>query len=370
MLPADLPHLAIVRVLTGGGPYAAGDAVAVAFSSPTVGRLALFENSGTPEAQSTSLLPDTISAEIELAAGPYLAGDLVTLSFVDPRIARLHPMPRALTPHAPCELEEPSPREELPPRDEAPPRAVAPASTLRVEPPVLTPPQRSAHAGPPGVRTRLSWEHDRAQRFVQVCDKLFTVDRLGWYRHALVMRLLIPDEIECGDASVDREAMESLRVLRRAGVETLGRPLLAAFMPSFSVTAGWLDTLDDPAAAGAVATLRAAIGDRVNDAPPLAESGDGSSTHGAIARSELAAAPTSTIEAFLPLLIAHVGTSDAVTGKMTAYRSALIELFGQTARSAETVRLTQMAQPNHTLDDRLWQLVGVVSECFGGLAVA
>jgi hypothetical protein len=29
-----------------------------------------------------------------------------------------------------------------------------------------------------------------------------------------------------------------------------------------------------------------------------------------------------------------------------------------------------MAQPNHTLDDRLWQLVGAVGEHFGGLAVA
>jgi len=359
-LPADLPHLAIVRVLTSGGPYAAGDAVAVAFSSPTVGRLARCRGAGTPEAEapSTALLPETISAKIELAAGPYQAGDLLTLSFVDPRVARLHPMLHSTKPDVTREF------------GESPLCALTPAMSLRGESPAITPPLPVAHQGSPGVGTRLSWERDRAQRFVQVCDKLFTVDRLGWYRHALVMRLLIPDEVTCGDANADREAMESLRVLRRAAVETLGRPLLAAFMPNFSVTAEWLDTLDDPATAGAVATLRAVIGDRTNDAAPRADLGDGSSTHGAIARSELGAAPTSTIEAFLPLLIAHIGTSDAVTERLTAYRSTLIELFGQTARSAEAVRLTQMAQPNHILDDRLWQLVGVVSECFGGLAVA
>ena len=33
-----------------------------------------------------------------------------------------------------------------------------------------------------GVRVRLDWNRDRVRRFVQVVDKLFTIDRLGWYR--------------------------------------------------------------------------------------------------------------------------------------------------------------------------------------------
>ena len=201
-------------------------------------------------------------------------------------------------------------------------------------------------------------------------DKLFTVDRLGWYRHAFAMRLLVPDEVSCGDSEADREVAQHLRALRNATAETLGRPLLAAFMPNFSVTPEWLDTLDDPAAARALASVRDVVARYATDEPNPCESDDPGWTHGDVLRSHLTIAPLANVEAALPLLIANVSRFAAVTEKLTDYRRALIELFGQTAESVETVRLKQMAQPNHTLDDRLWQLVGTVGECFGGLAVA
>ena len=49
-------------------------------------------------------------------------------------------------------------------------------------------PTRASDAG---VSVRLDWSGERLRRFVAVVDKLFTIDRLGWYRHALAMRLLI-----------------------------------------------------------------------------------------------------------------------------------------------------------------------------------
>jgi hypothetical protein len=221
-----------------------------------------------------------------------------------------------------------------------------------------------------GVRTRLLWSSDRARRFVQVCDKLFTVDRLGWHRHALTMRLLIPDEVSCGDATADRAIAEHLRVLRASALESLGRPLLAAFMPNFTVTPEWLDALDDPAATRALAALREIFGAHAIDPAEALVAGDQAWTEGVINRAELDGTPPTSCEALLPLLIANRSPLAAVTEKLTAYRRALIELFGQTAGSAETVRLSHMAQPNHILDDRLWQLVGAVGEGFGGLPVA
>ena len=206
------------------------------------------------------------------------------------------------------------------------------------------------------------------RRFVQVADKLFTVDRLGWYRHAFAMRLLVPDTITCGAPDADAAASLHLRALRSAALETLGRPLIAAFMPTFAVTPEWLDTIDSAEAARALSGLRAAIAPHVSDEPRVAPGDDPASTYGVVRESELRASPATSVEALLPLLVANVSVYDDVTERLTSYRQALSELFGATAQSAETVRLGQMAQPNHTLDDRLWQLVGAVGERFGGLA--
>jgi hypothetical protein len=358
--PIDLPDLTIVRALTGAGPFATGDVLSVAFNSPTVGRLERHEPpqlAAGPGRPGEALLPETLSVAVLVGAGPYAEGDVLTLSFVDPRIARIH----ASSSQSVCEREQ---RNEVQPRtltDAAPAtQALAPAQ-----------PRRSlATANGHGVRTRLSWSADRVRRFVQVSDKLFTVDRLGWYRHAFAMRLLVPDEISCGECEADGEIAQHLRTLRSATTETLGRPLLAAFMPNFSVTPDWLDTLDEPAAARALSGLREVLTAHVTNEPSRYETADSDWTHGEVLRSQLTIAPLASVEATLPLLIANVSTFGSITEKLTDYRRALLELFGQTAESVETVRLKQMAQPNHTLDDRLWQLVGAVGEHFGGLAVA
>lgn len=221
-----------------------------------------------------------------------------------------------------------------------------------------------------GVCVRLRWNSDRVRRFVQVVDKLFTVDRLGWYRHFFAMRLLVPDEISCGDAIADVEAMRHLVALRAAAVETLGRPLLAAFMPNFVVTQEWLDSLDSPAAARAIAGLRDAIVPFVDDDATKPLAGDLATTTGIVARHELSSQPASTVESLLPIFIGTQANDPMLSDRLSAYRKALVEVFGQTAQSAEAVRLTTMSQANHALDDRLWQLVGVVGESLGGLAVA
>jgi hypothetical protein len=142
-------------------------------------------------------------------------------------------------------------------------------------------------------------------------------------------------------------------------------------MPTFSVTSEWLDTIDRPEAAKALTGLRATIApfaSRDQAEPPQAD--EPASTYGWASADELALAPASSVEALLPIFIPSVSIFDDVTERLTTYRQALCDLFGGTAQSAETVRCGQMAQPNHTLDDRLWQLVGTVGERFGGLAVA
>ena len=419
MLPTDLPELATVRVLTPGGPYRVGDVVSVAYVSPTIGRLVAHDTASILEnvRERTSLVPETISVSVVHAATPYVAGDVLTLSFIDPRVARIHPTVevRAVnedafpTSHvaAPSLPDFASDRRitservtgsamalssidhdsVLPANRIAPIPAMLDRNTGRNETASIALPNVSASpteielestsryaddtpSNKSGVRLRLHWTADRVRRFIQVVDKLFTVDRLGWYRHAFAMRLLLPDEISCGDPVADVEATRHLVALRAATVETLGRPLLAAFMPNFSVTSDWLDSLDNPAAARAVAGLREAIAPYVLDLSTSPVCAETSVTVGIVERCALEAQPASTVESLLPLFIASDSSNGALAERLGAYRRTLIDVFGQTAASAEAVRLNGMAVPNHSLDDRLWQLVGTVGESLGGLAVA
>jgi hypothetical protein len=368
----DVPELAIVRALTAGGPFAEGDRISVAFTNPTIGRLVPHgrdDVAGHARQVTGTLLPETISAEVESPAGPYERDDILTLSFVDPSFARIHAAARA------DRRQIADPPIGIPTVPPAEIRITPPMAEIRAATPL---PQsanlaRQAKGGATlarGVRFSLSWSDDRVRRFVQVTDKLFTVDRLGWYRHAFVMRLLVPDEISCGDPAADAEAARYLRTLRSASLETLGRPLIAAFMPAFSVTPDWLDTIDSPDAAKALVGLRDAIAPFASHDAADCGPDDATRTCGSVSTGDLQRAPASSVEALLPFLIANVSAFDDVTERLTTYRQALVDLFGGTAQSAETVRLGQMAQPNHTLDDRLWLLVGTVSQRFGGLAVA
>lgn len=407
MLPQDLPSLVIVRVLTAAGPYATDDTLSVAFITPTIGRLVAHDYAERDLEPSRSPVPETISVIVTHAAAPYPSGSRLALSFIDPRIARIHPTDerrvdwRSADAHTEPALSivnatqddivlqsQAAPEFSRSPfagesnsvigrHEDSAAEACDPSYANRID----TRPSSYAAPDPAdetidnhdsinGVRVTLRWNADRIRRFVQVVDKLFTVDRLGWYRHAFAMRLLVPDEISCGNAMADAEAMRYLIALRAAAVETLGRPLLAAFMPNFSVSSEWLDSLDNPSAAKAIASLRESILPYASDrfASPVA--GDARVTTGTIARQELLTQPVSTVESVLPIFIASHTTNVSLDARFSAYRGALVDVFGQTARSPEAVRLHTMTQPNHSLDDRLWQFVGAVGESLGGVAVA
>jgi hypothetical protein len=374
-----LPDIALVRVQTSGGPYAAGQLLSLAFSTPGAGRLAAHHDSeaeslpaaddGT-EAESRApfreepLVPERIVVSVSSATNQFAPGEVLELWFADPRIVRIA---RASN-HA--AFEEPP--------------AAASTESVVAAPPEPAPAKRSAEAAvhlaqaspaPSArrrVRVRLRWGRARARRFIQVADKLFTVDRLGWYRHSLAMRLLVPDDISTGHDPTDAEATAHLDVLRVSAAEALGRPLLAAFMPNFSVDAAWLDTIDVPAAARAAAGLRTAIAGRAVDDDGHFEPGelDAEVTIGVISRSELLDAPASSIETLLPIFIPSASPHERVGACLGDYRRALIDLFRQTAEAPPAVRLRQMVQPNHALDDRLWHLVGAIGESFAELVVA
>ncbi len=472
MLPGDLPELVIVRVLTAGGPYRVGDALSVAFVTPTIGRLVAHAPADVARiCGSLASIPEIISVCVTHAAPPYARDAVLTLSFVDPGVARIHPAVQkisdtvdvpdarhargselhegsAVTPElrgwsasaarqsnfdrsgdvSPAEPAKngnglavpyladaensvaafsaahdivggcaPTPiATTVEPAANQPSEAascernaISENSTNRHTPDAAASADRmasesadygagndgrgqraNAQVALAGVRVRLHWNPDRVRRFVQVVDKLFTVDRLGWHRHAFAMRLLVPDEITCGDAVSDAEATRHLVALRAAAVETLGRPMLAAFMPNFTVTPEWLDSLDSPAAARALAGLREAIVVHVVDGVVPSLPVDAFVTTGVVERRELLRQPGSIIESVLPILVADRAADPLLCQRLRDYRRTLIDVFGQTAKSPEAVRINQMAQPNHALDDRLWQLVGVVGQSLGNLVVA
>jgi hypothetical protein len=389
-----LPDIAFVRVLTPGGPYRVGAILSVAFVTPDVGRLAAHDVSSerTEAHDPTDLIPETISVCVIRAAGPYAAGTALTLSFVDPAIARIH----ETTPDGRREHLE---RDGLADRRDAPvtsvtapdrviPIAISPPIEGVEVRPLAAPSETIAHetiasllvTGPSavlgrtqlrrGARVRLDWNRDRVRRFVQVVDKLFAIDRLGWYRHVFAMRLLVPDAVVCGDSQTDVEALRHLHALRAASIETLGRPLLAAFMPNFTVTSEWLDSLDKPAAARALAGLRESLLPFAGDDSIEADECDATWTIASIQKSEIDRAPATSVEAMLPLFIPYTSAIPELTEKLAAYRSTLIDIFASTTQPAEAVRVHQMSEPNHALDDRLRQLSDAVSEAFGGLVVA
>jgi hypothetical protein len=403
----DFPQIVFVRVLTAGGPYAVGNTLSVAFVNPGVGRIAAHDAPASDIEHRTidSLVPETISARVIRAAVPYALGSALTLSFVDPTIARIHatdtPDGRQRASNANPQTMASTIVEEAPPtREPIVHNAVAELSLpIADEPIVATQPDVVEHAPAQtiadfvphivpkigsyarrvegsepaargGIRVRLDWNRDRVRRFVQVVDKLFAVDRLGWYRHVFAMRLLVPDVVVCGDTDTDVEALRHLHALRAASIEMLGRPLLAAFMPNFSVTPPWLDSLDKPAGVRALAGLRETLLPFATDDTLCEAELDPAWTTAAISAAELNAANASSIEALLPIFIPHASSNDDLSGKLGAYRSMLIEIFGQTTQSADAVRLNQMSQPNTALDDRLRHLARSVHETFGGLAVA
>jgi hypothetical protein len=351
------PRLMFVRAITTSPPFAAGDTISIAFDDETVGTLLRHDRDVLPPPPATSFVPSTFSARVTIGAEPYVTGELLTLSFVDARFAHIH------RPGGAASRSEDDPTAE---------HEAIPA--LALEHADMASPLRDATVAVPQGRETVvhtEWTVDRTRRFVHVVDKLFTIERLGWYRHVLAMRLLVPDRIECGDATVCEAAATALRTLQAAATETLGRPLLAAFMPNFSVTPEWLDSIETAALASAIAALRNVV---IPHAAANADVGRISATGidsvGMPTARELAGEAVACADAFLAALLPARAENATLSGSLEAYRSSLVDAFRQTSRSIETVRLGRMSEPNHVLDDRLWQLVGVVSETFGGLAVA
>jgi hypothetical protein len=367
---STIPELMIVRVRTGGGPFAPGDTLSVAFTSPSVGRMLAHDDAGRRpwRAPSEVLVPESISGIVVSGCDAYPEGQCLTLSFVDGRFARLHvDGAGAGVPAAPLRATVSA----IPAFDALAVEAAPVRAARRDDVFDVSEPARSIVAPTAGVIVRLAWTNERARRFVQVVDKLFAVNRLGWYRHVFAMRLLVPDEIRCGDETATRVAAERLQCFRAAAIETLGRPLLAAFMPNFSVTSEWLDSIDTPTIARAFADVRDAIEPFATDDDVALEVSerDDRSSFGFVSRSGLRGA-TATADAFLPELIPARSARPGLAEHLAAYRAALADVFAQTAGSAEAVRLGRMSEPNHVLDDRLWQLTGAVGSLLEPQAVA
>jgi hypothetical protein len=281
-------------------------------------------------------------------------GDIVVLSFVDPSVARVHVAEN-------CDA------------DQAPKAQRSHSEVQRTKPEARKPsdrsqePSRLQSTGGPFLAMR--WTPDRIRRFVQVSDKLFTVDRLGWYRHSLALRLLLPDEVTGVDPNFSTVLDEHLQQLRSDATASLGVPLLGAFMPNFAVTPAWLESFGDGTTEQTLQVFRNEAAARFEDtAEPHEVTED--ITRTPLRDACLIDGTPKSLEAALALLIPHVSAKSLLTEALTAYRNDLVDLFEQMSAAAETVRLKTMSQPNHLLDERLWQLTGTVGELFGPLAVA
>lgn len=398
---SDIPELAIVRIQSDGGPYRSGDMVSLAFTERSVGRLAPHGAAIQEWRITDSCVPEIVSAVVTTACNSYGAGSELTLSFIDPCIARIHAAEPRKSVRAPHEhASPPGAPLHMPPsqscsatmddndlnaspdaKDIAAPSAPnsSGASTntnVAANPPGrngMTATRNNVVASPdpstsrPGALVRVRWTPERVRRFISVVDRLFTVDRLGWYRHVLAMRLLVPDDITTSDERAGAELARQLQELRAAVAQTFGRPLLAVFMPNFSVDAEWLGTLDSPQAARALAALRDTLSALANDCMDVSAAGP-DWTVSPVLKGDLLLMPAASLEALLPILIPTTATDPALGARLTDYRRTLVEAFGQTVRSAGAVRLGAMTEPHHALDDRLWQLVGAVGAAFGEFA--
>jgi hypothetical protein len=140
-------------------------------------------------------------------------------------------------------------------------------------------------------------------------------------------------------------------------------------MPAFAVTPEWLDSLGDRTTGQTYEAFRTAAAEHLED---HSESGDFAEdvTRTPLQDARLVEGRPQSLEAQLALLIPTVSLNSALTDSLTAYRTDLVDLFEQMSPAADAVRIKTMSQPNHLLDERLWQLTGTVGEIFGPLAVA
>jgi hypothetical protein len=331
------PQLALVRVLSNGGPYRREDVLSVAFADPAIGRVLAHRSEGSANADwKSGDVPEAVLATFLREASPFAFDETVVLSFSNPVLARIVRL--ATTRSAPL-------------------YAADPEQIVQIE-------ETPAPSRPP-LMLFLRWSTDDARRFIAVVDKLFTVDRLGWYRHSLALRLLLADSLAFdADADTVAEANRRLETVRTTAADALNAPLLSAFMPQFTIDAAWLDAIEPPSLGKALSALRKCIDPHLCERPVAATECD-AMLCGAISRHEWNAAPAASLDAFLPLFIPHEATDRNVAHRVQEYRHALLELFGQMAQTSKTVRLKQMTSANHVLDERLWNLAGALQDAYG-----
>jgi hypothetical protein len=346
----ESPSLAVVRVVVAGGPFVENEILSLAFGDPTLARVASHRVASEPAANEpfAYAVPEVVSASVLAGDGPYVAGDVLTLAFVDSKCARIFRPPSVTTSPSPVVLAHVVALETMPPAS------------------IVTPPARGVAARKRNGALCLSlrWTPEDARRFIAMTDKLFTVERLGWYRHSLAARLLVADAVSLSDAGASLEANAQLETLRSCASEALGAPLLSVFMPHFTVDKAWLASLEPASLHSAIAGLRATLVPYLEERSTL-ETTDTAFLSGTIARDEWDLVPVSSVEAFLALLIPQRAADANVSQRVGEYRAALIELFGQTAQSSSTVRLKAMTTANHVLDERLWNLAGALQDACG-----
>jgi len=346
---SGIPQVLFARVLAGGGPYREHEVLSIAFVDASLARLLAHSQAGDdwPDRNGHErsgddcfhTIPETIVVEVLTGAGPHTKDDRLVLSFVDPQVARVVTgVDPTLKPKASLSL---APGDQTATTRPISDRVLAPRAILLFE----------------------RWNEHEARRFIAVVDKLFTVERLGWHRHALAMRLLLPDNLVLGSLQSSHDVLSQLESLRAAAAEALNAPLLAAFMPHFSADATWLASLETPALLAAAATLHDLIErqggvefEAPRNTPELI---------GSIAPEEWASWRSAGTNAFLALLLPNRARHPAVAQRLTDYRSALLELLGQMAQAPPAVQSSQMAQSNPVLDDRLWNLAGAFQDAWG-----
>jgi len=346
-----VPQVVLARVLSGGGPYREHDILSLAFVDASLARLVAHREGDEGRLESSdgrsdncpNAVPDAIVVEVLTSAEPHTKDDRLVLSFLDPQVARVVSS-LAGVPLAKAKVIE----------------------TAHAESGAGSVVDRSNNAR--AVLLFQRWSEHEARRFIAVVDKLFTVERLGWHRHALAMRLLLPDNVVLLGPEASVAARSHLEALRAAANETLNAPLLAAFMPQFSADAQWLASIETPALIAAASELRNIVEDQAGVA---AESPHAiPELTGSITPEEWMRWGRAGTDVFLALLLPSRSRHPVVAQRLSDYRAALLELFGQMDQAPAPVRLKQMTQSNPLLDDRLWNLAGGFQDAWGVNAVA
>jgi len=336
-----IPQLALVRVVTGGGPYEQHDVLSLAFVEPAIGRLLKHGDDGERAAvfQPARMVPEMISVEVVRPAAPHALADRLMLAFIDPTLVRVLPGYG-------------SPNGSSPAATRSQPAATPPKPATAYSPEMQT-----AHA----VLHYKRWGESEARRFIAVVDKLFTIDRLGWYRHSLAVRLLLPDAIVVSDAQLSADATRHITILRAAAADTLNAPLLAVYMPHFEIDVEWVNSIETPAMTSSIADLREVL----NRPIVLVETACASELSGSVSHDEWLRWGSGDADTFLALLLPNRARLPSVGQRLVEYRAALLELFGQMAQAPTAVRTSHLTQANHLLDDRLWNLAGALQDAWG-----